>query len=274
MLPNGLPLPDPSDVLQALGQLALAASEAEAHAAQGLYYLLTDTPGDEAGAARISGEFRSFNSLYRLLAISLRCETPLIEMLEVARSDAQKRGPNGDPCLVAVLAEVASSLGKSEYLARYASRNPQATAVIYLSRVKALYDKRNECLHALGIEVVSNESHLYKRAKDGTKAVISAQFLMEPCAEFRHYPGISLASAIEAVSLELSMASLSLVVLPITVRWFRARGTALDFAPLVDHYVAVAVAPLDQEISTLMETKKTLEAEREAHIAANPTKSN
>jgi hypothetical protein len=41
-----------------------------------------------------------------------------------------------------VLAGVASNVSDSDYLANYASQNPQATAVDYLNKVKALYDKR------------------------------------------------------------------------------------------------------------------------------------
>lgn len=137
-----------SDLLKALGQLALAASQAEAYAAQGLYYLLTDTPGDEEGAARIYAEFRSFNSLYRLLSIALRCETPLVEILEAARNDAEKRDAHGDLQVVAVFAGAASSLVESEYLTDYLSQDPAATAIDYLNKVKALYDKRNQCLHS------------------------------------------------------------------------------------------------------------------------------
>jgi hypothetical protein len=270
MLPTSLQLPDSADILKALGQLALAASQAEAYAAQGLYYLLTDAPGDEEGAARIAAEFRSFASLHRLLSIALRCDTPLIEILKVARSDSQKRDAQGDQVLVAVLAGVASSVGDSEYLANYASQTPRATAVDYLNKVKALYDKRNECLHAQGIEVAGVEAHLYKRKKDGTKTILSAHYLMEHCTQLRHSPGITLASAIEAVSLELSMASLDLVLLPITLQWFRRRGTALDYPPLVDHYVALAVQPLDQQIGLLKEAETILQAKLDAYRAAHP----
>lgn len=166
MLPPDSQLQDSADILKALGQLALAASQAEAYAAQGLYYLLTDTPGDEEGSARIAAEFRSFNSLYRLLSIALRCETPLIEILEAARNDANKRDAQGDLQLVAVLAGVASRVGDSEYLADYASQNPQATAVDYLNKVKVLYDKRDAVsLLTLPISELEEILGLLKRDK-------------------------------------------------------------------------------------------------------------
>src|SRR6266571_1193241 len=50
-------------------------------------------------------------------------------------------------------------------LAGIRKRAPRDTAVNYLNKVKALYDKRNECIHSLGIEVAENETHLYKRKK-------------------------------------------------------------------------------------------------------------
>lgn len=270
MLPTNVQLSDSDDILKALGQLALAASQAEAYAAQGLYYLLTDAPGDEEGAGRIAVEFRSFASLHRLLSIALRCETPLIEILEAARNDSQKRDARGDQVLVAVVAGVAANVGDSEYLANYVLQRPRATAVDYLNKVKALYDKRNECLHALGIVVAGAEAHLYKRRKDGSKTMLSAQYVMEHCTRLRHYPGITLARAIEAVSLELSMASVDLVLLPVTIQWFRRRNTALDFAPLVDHYVALAVQPLDQELGLLKEAETILRVKLDAYRAANP----
>ncbi|HBB89501.1 MAG TPA: hypothetical protein DC047_18000 [Blastocatellia bacterium] len=273
MLPINIQPSDSEDILKALGQLALAASQAEACAAQGLYFLLTDAPGDEEGAARISAEFRSFASVHRLLSIALRCEIPLIEILNVAKSDSEKRDAQGDPVLVAVLAGVASRVGDSQYLANYALQTPGGTAVDYLNKVKALYDKRNECLHALGIEAAGIEAHLYKRKKDGTKTILSALYLMEHCTQLRHYPGITLASAIEGLSLELSRASLDLVLLPITLQWFRRRGTALDLAPLVDHYVGVAVQPLDQQIALLKEAATILEAKLGAYRAAHPVDS-
>jgi hypothetical protein len=269
MLPTSRQLPDSADILKALGQLALAASQAEANAAQGLYYLLTGAPGDEEGAGRLAAEFRSFASLHRLLTIALRCETPLTEILKVARSDSEKRDAQGDNTFVAVLAAVASDVGDIDYLANYAFRTPRATAVDYLNKVKALYDKRNECLHALGIEVTGQNAHLYKRTQDGTKTTVNAQYLMEPCIELRHHSSITLASAIEAVSLELSMASLSLVLLPITIQWFRRRGTALDLAPLVDHYVAVATEPIDRNMALLKEAERILAAKLDAYRAAN-----
>lgn len=269
MIPPQSQLQD-SDVLKALGQLALAASQAEAYAAQGLYYLLTDTPGDEEGAARLAAEFRSFNSLYRLLSIALQCETPLIAILEAARNDAEKRDAYGDLQLVAVLAGVASSLVESEYLTAYLSQYSQATAIDYLNKVKVLYDKRNECLHSLGIEVIENVAQLYKRTRNGAKSVINAQSLMEPCVRLRYYPGVTtLASAVEAISLELAIGSLSLVGLPVTVQWFRRRGTPLDLAPLVDHYVALAVQPLDEQIKLLKNAETILQAKLDAYRAAN-----
>jgi hypothetical protein len=270
MLSTNLQLSDSDDILKALGQLALAASQAEAYAAQGLYYLLTNAPGDEEGAGRIAAEVRSFTSLYRLLSIALQCDTPLIEILEAARSDSQKRDAQGDQVLVAVLAGIATNVGDSEYLANYLSQTPRATAVDYLNKVKALHDKRNECLHVLGIEVAGNEAHLYKRKKDGTKTTLSAQYVMEHCTRLRHYPGITLARAIEAVSLELSMASLDLVLLSVTVQWFRRRNTALDFAPLVDHYVALAVQPLDHQIGLLKQGESILQVKLDTYRAANP----
>jgi hypothetical protein len=259
--------PHAEDIFKALGQLALAASQAEAFAAQGLYYLLTDRPGDEEGASRISGEFRSFDSLYKLLSIALRCETPLSAILESARVDAQRRDTRGEPQVVAVLAEVARSASNMEYLDKYASQHPSATAVTYLNSVKALYDKRNECLHALGIEVVDSRAHLHKRRKDGTKVVVNAEHLMEPCQVLRHYPGIELSRAITAVSLELTMASLPLVGLPITVQWFRRKGTALDYAPLIDHYVALAVKPLDEQLELLKKIETSLQSKIDAYHA-------
>jgi hypothetical protein len=274
MLPTNLQLPESDDILKALGQLALAASQAEANAAQGLYYLLSDAPGDEEGAGRIAAEFRSFASLHRLLTIALRCEAPLVEILKVARSDSQKRDAQGDNTFVAVLAKVASNVGDSDYLANYASQNPRATAVDYLNKVKALYDKRNECLHALGIELAGEKAHLFKRKQDGTKTIVSALHLMEPCFQLRHSPGITLASAVEGVSLELSMSSLSLVLLPVTIQWFRRRGTAIDLAPLVDHYVALAVQPLDRQMALLKEAETILQAKLDAYREANPVDSN
>jgi hypothetical protein len=270
MLPTDQHLSDSEDILKALGQLALAASQAEAYAAQGLCFLLTDAPGDEEGTARIAAEFRSFASLYRILSIALRCETSLAEILKAARSDSRKRDAHGDRVLVAVLAGVAYSVGDSGYLANYASQVPGATAVDYLNKVKALYDTRNECLHALGIEVAGNEAHLYKRRKDGTKTILSAEYLMKHCTQLRHSPGITLARAIEAVSLELLMSSLDLVLLPFTVQWFRRRGMAFDLAPLVDHYVAVAVQPLDQQMGLLREAATILDAKLEAYRTAHP----
>lgn len=65
------------------------------------------------------------------------------------------------------------------------------------------------------------------------------------------------------------MASLSLVGLPITVQWFRRRGTPLDLAPLVDHYVALAVQPLDQQINLLKNAETILQAKLDAYHAAN-----
>jgi len=115
-----------------------------------------------------------------------------------------------------------------------------------------------------------HEAHLYKRKQDGTKTIVSGRHLMEPCIELLHYPTTTLASAIEAVSLELSMASLSLVLLPITVQWFRRRGTALDLAPLVDHYVALATQPLDRQMALLKEAETILQAKLDAYRAANP----
>jgi hypothetical protein len=271
MLPLDSQIKDSADILKALGQLALAASQAEAYAAQGLYYVLTDTPGNEEGAARIAAEFRSFNSLHRLLTIALRCDTPLSGILEAARNDAEKRDAHGDLQLVAVLAGVASTIGDGGYLAEYASENPQATAIDYINKVKVLYDKRNECLHSLGIEVIEDRAHLYKRKKDGAKTIISAQSLMEPCIRLRYYPGITtLASAVEAVSLELGMASIDLVMLPVTVQWFRRRGTPLDFAPLVDHYVALATQPSDQQLASLKKAETILTIKLAAYRAANP----
>lgn len=264
-----------SNLLKALGQLALAASQAEAYAAQGLYYLLTDTPGDEEGAARIYAEFRSFNSLYRLLSISLRCETPLFEILEAAKDDAEKRDTHGDLQLVAVLAGAAFSIVESFYLTEYLSKNRAATAIDYLNKVKALYDKRNQCLHSLGIEVIDNGVHLYKRTKDGSKSLINAQSLMEPCVRLQYYPGITtLASAVEAISLELSIASLSLVGLPVIIQWFRRRGSPLDLAALVDYYVALAVQPLDEQLNLIKKAENILQAKLDAYRAANPTVDN
>ena len=264
-----------SDLLKALGQLALAASQAEAYAAQGLYYLLSDTPGNEEGAARIYGEFRSFNSLYRLLSIALRCDTPLVEILEIAGCDAKKRDAHGDLTLVAVFAGAAARLIENLILTDYISQCPAATAIDYLNKVKALYDKRNECLHSLGIEVTDNQAHLYKRKKDGAKTFITAQSLMEPCVRLRYHPGITtLASAVEAISLELSMASLSLIGLPVMIQWFRRRGSPLDLAALVDHYVALAVQPLDEQLNVLKEAENILQSKLDAYRAANPTVDN
>jgi len=158
-----------------------------------------------------------------------------------------------------------------EYLTRYASRTPRATALDYLNKVKALYDKRNECIHALGIELSDHEASLYKRKKDEGKAVVNAQNLMDPCEECLYDSDISLARAIDAVSLELAMASLALTLLPISVQWFRLRGTAFDFAPLVDHYVALSLQPLDQQLGLLRELEATIQAKLDAYHAANPT---
>lgn len=126
-------------------------------------------------------------------------------------------------------------------------------------------------LHSLGIEVIEDRAHLYKRKKDGAKTLISAQSLMEPCIRLRYSPGITtLASAVEAVSLELGMASIDLVMLPVTVQWFRRRGTPLDLAPLVDHYVALATQPLDQGIDLLKKAETILTTKLDAYRAANP----
>ena len=67
------------------------------------------------------------------------------------------------------------------------------------------------------------------------------------------------------------MAPLSLTLLPITVQWFRRQGTDLDLAPLVDHYVALAVQPLNEQIETLKEMERTRQAKVEAFRAAIAT---
>ena len=255
-------------VFQALGELALAASQAEGYAAQGLYYLLTDSPGDAEGAARIASEFRSFDKLYRLLGVALRCNAPLLQIIDAAKSDSGARNAHGEPRLVSVMAEVAAKVASASYVLSFTAHKREATAEDYLNKVKALYDKRNECLHALGIEVIGGDAHLYKRKKDGAKTAVSAQSLLEPCHMLRYYRGQSLASAIQAVSIELAMAALPLMLLPVTVQWYRRRGTPLDLAPVVDHYMDLALAPLDEQIRSLSEIESALQAKIDAYHAS------
>ncbi|HEY6803612.1 MAG TPA: hypothetical protein VI306_08540 [Pyrinomonadaceae bacterium] len=66
------------------------------------------------------------------------------------------------------------------------------------------------------------------------------------------------------------MASVYLVMLPVTVQWFRRRGTPLDFAPLVDHYVALATQPLDQQLASLKKAETILTMKMDVYRAANP----
>lgn len=249
---------DAEAIFASLGKLALSASQAELRAAQGLYRVLTDKPGDEAGAAVIMQNFRSFDALYRLLKVSLHCDTPLGEVIATARSAAKDLDSDGDPSIVGTLAGVAASVANN-YLDNYVTHHPTATAVGYLDKVKALYDKRNECIHALGLAVQGGVPHLYK-VRDGARAKVNPRQLVEPCEILEAYDGMSTADAIQAVAIELTYSSLALVILPTTMQWFRRRGTPFDLAPLVDHYAKLALAPFDEARDTLAEAVALLEA--------------
>jgi hypothetical protein len=83
---------------------------------------------------------------------------------------------------------------------------------------------------------------------------------MEPCIQVHYSPGTSIASAIQAIALELSISSISLALLPITVQWHRRKGTGLDHSALVDYYVALSIRPLDEQIAFFKALESTLEA--------------
>ncbi len=255
--------PDAKEVLAALGELAVAASQAEHHAAQGLYFLLADAPGDEEGGARLMRDFRSFDALCRLLKVALRCDTPLHDVLAAAKKLAGEVDDEGDPTSVGTFASFATLVTRSNYLARYAERHRRKTAVDYLFKVKALYDKRNECVHSLGLTVEDRGVHLFKAGADGARSRVDPKHLMEPCEILEYCEGLSLAQAIDAVAVELVYSSIALPLLPATIQWFRRQGTPFDLAPLVDHYMKLALAPLRKRQDILAEKLRGPDVPRE-----------
>lgn len=220
--PSGTPLPvsEREAILKALGELALAASEAELFVAQAVHYLLTDTPENDAGVGTL---VKSVNSMKGLLNL-LRCAVG--DDLRVQLRDLVTESPEFLEVVGPAYPNVfLRDLNYNGYLESTCRMSKGTTVEQMLNRVQALYDRRNECLHAFVLDSSTTPNKLMKATKEGNTHV-SPESLMEVCWDTPVYP--TLQSVMSRIAHELWMTAIFLPTMMAVLRWRRVRSAPLE----------------------------------------------